>query len=263
MNRTVIDQSVKYQEKIKTRPISRSSANCQLFNKKLSSMEMSFEKSNKMADEYRTEGNRCYIRKQFLDALIYYNKSLCFAEQGSESLAFAFANRASVYLELKLFRKCLKNIELARDNYPIDKLRILNERESKCQNLMKNNYERERKMDNWDFFELTHPANKRIPYIADCLEVKSNEKYGRYIITNIDLSVGDIVAIEEPSCQILFDVTKSYSYCVYCCKDELLDLLPCSDCVTSKYSLFNLIRIHNCHYLFQQCFVQQNVKFPH
>lgn len=222
-------------------------------------MEMLFKKSNKMADEYRTDGNRCYIRQEYLDALIYYNKSLCYAEQGSESLSFAFANRASVYLELKLFRKCLKNIQLARDNnYPKDKLRILNERETKCQNLMKTNYERERKIDNWNFFELTHPANKKIPYLADCLEVKSNEKYGRYIITNIDLAVGDIVAIEEASCQMLFDVTKGYSYCVYCCKDELLDLFPCSDCVTSKlthyliYCAFIIVTLYFSNVLFCQ-----------
>ena len=224
---------------------------------------MSFKKSTKMADEFRIEGNRCYIRKQYLDALIYYNKSLCYAEQGSESFAFAFANRASVYLESKLFRKCLKNIQLAKENnYPKDKMRILNERELKCKSQMKNNYERERKIDNWNVFELTHPANKKIPYIVDCLEVKSNEKYGRYIITNKDLSVGDIVAIEEPSCQVLFDVTKGYSYCVYCCKDELLDLLPCSDCVTSKYSLFNLISIWHFYTSFQQCSAQQNVRIP-
>lgn len=199
-------------------------------------MEMSFKKSNKMADEFRIEGNRCYIRQKYLDALIYYNKSLCYAEEGSESLAFAYANRASVYLESKLFRKCFKNIQLARDHkYPEDKLRILNEREIKCKKLMKNDYEMERKMDNWDFFELSHPSNEKVPYIAECLEVKSNEKYGRFIITNKDLSVGDIVAIEEPSCQVLFDATKGFSYCVNCCKDELLDLFPCSDCVTSKY----------------------------
>lgn len=198
-------------------------------------MDNCFKKSSKIADELRTKGNSYFIRRQYLDALTYYNQSLCYAEPETESLALAFANRSSVYLESKLFRKCLKNIQLAKDyNYPKDKLKTLIDRETKCLNLMKIHHDKENKLKHWDYFKLSHPANKKIPYIADCLEVKSNQKYGRYIITNKDLKVGDIVSIEEPSCQLLFDNSKGYSYCVRCCTDQYLDLLPCTDCVTSK-----------------------------
>ncbi|CAO1422621.1 unnamed protein product [Diamesa serratosioi] len=199
-------------------------------------MTMWFKKSTKMADEFRTEGNRYYDGREYLNALIYYNMSLCYAEKGSESLGIAFANRASVYLESNLFRICLKNIQLARaHNYPESKKKTLDDRELKCRDLMKIHPDEELVEKHWDYFKLSYPANKKYPHITDCLEVKSDEKYGRYIITNKDLKVGDIVSIEEPFCHVSFGSVKRYTYCVNCCKKQLLDLFPCPDCVTTMF----------------------------
>lgn len=195
-------------------------------------------KSNIKSAALRSEGNKYYSDRNFFNALVKYNESLCYAEVESENMGLAFANRSAIYFELKLLEKCLANIELARANhYPNDNLVILEKREAKCNDFIRNQKEK-KSLDPFGFFKLSYPPHKNLPFIADCLEVKINEKYGRHVITNRDLKVGDIVAVEKPFCSILlakstlFEISESniYQRCLSCLKENSLDLIPCSTC---------------------------------
>lgn len=187
---------------------------------------------DQLADIYRNEGNQDYLRKKFFKALSSYNKSLCHAES-KQTFGLAYANRSAVYLETKRIKECLENIKLARDHgYP--NLKKLSEREAKCKELIAENltdpYEEAR-----EFFKLSYPPNKKVPYIANCLEVKENEKFGRYIVTNRDLKPGDIVAIEEPFLKYL---KRDFTFvrCTYCLKANNLNLIPSKcKCTFSKF----------------------------
>lgn len=192
-------------------------------------------KSNAKSNELRTEGNKFYSERKFYDALIKYNESLCFAEVESETFGLAYANRSAVFFEMKLYDKCLRNIELAKQNhYPEKNFEILDKREEKCKELEKT----QPKKSPWNFFKLSHPANKKIPFIIDCLEVKSDEKYGRHIITNRALKVGDILSIEKPFCGVLLSESNLHKIphanifqrCSYCLKENALNLMPCKTC---------------------------------
>jgi SET and MYND domain-containing protein 4 len=196
---------------------------------------MSSKKCNVKSEQLRIDGNKFYTQRSFFEALLKYNESLCYAETGSENLGFAFANRSAVFLEMKLYDKCLNNIELAKqNNYPEKSFEILNKREEKCKEMMKN----EKSSATWNFFKLSHPPHKNIPFIADCLEVKISEKYGRHVITNRQLKVGEIIAIERPFCSILLSESKFvqvperniYQRCSNCLAENALDLIPCSTC---------------------------------
>lgn len=191
-------------------------------------------KSNKRAVECRADGNNFYNARCFHKALLKYNESLCFAELGSESVGLAYANRSAVYFEMKLFERCWRNIEMAKqNNYPEKNLEILNKREEKCRALM-----RSETKPNGIMFKLSHPANKKFPFIVDCLEVREDNQYGRYIITNKPLRVGDIVAIEKPFSSVLLSESKFgeipefniFQRCANCLKDNALDLIPCALC---------------------------------
>jgi SET and MYND domain-containing protein 4 len=194
-------------------------------------------KSKQRSDELRAEGNRFYSQRKFFYALLKYNESLCYAPVNSESNGHIYANKSAVYIEMKLYEKCLANIAMAKESqYPENSLDLLNKREEKCQELMKAS--KEKNSDPWTFFKLSYPPNKNVPYIANCLEVESNELFGRFVVANRHLKVGDIVAIERPFCSVLMEesmfheVLESniYQRCSNCLKENGMDLIPCLNC---------------------------------
>lgn len=233
---------------------------CQVSMNKVTFEIMNDTKSDRKSEELRAEGNGKYSEKKFFEALLKYNESLCNATSESANLGFAFANRSAVYLEMKLYEKSLKNIELAKaHNYPIKSLDVLEKREEKCRALMKQQI----KLPNpWSFFKLSYKANKKLPFVVNSLELRVNEKYGKHIVTNSNLKVGDILVIEKPFCSVLLsesrfvevDKTNKFQRCAYCLKDNQLDLIPCS-CCEGKLRLGIHLR-HSSkifHSSFQQC----------
>jgi hypothetical protein len=79
------------------------------------------------------------------------------------------------------------------------------------------------------------PPNKKLPnYIADCLELRKSSEFGRYIVTNKNLEVGTIIAIEEPFSKIL-ETNSCYERCANCFVKNQLNLLPCNSCSSAMF----------------------------
>lgn len=57
-------------------------------------------KSNIIANEFRAAGNRFFELKSLSLAIEIYNESLRHAENGTESLGLAYANRATCFLHI-------------------------------------------------------------------------------------------------------------------------------------------------------------------
>lgn len=183
----------------------------------------------------RAAGNKFYFERSFFDALVKYNESLCYAETDSESIGLAFANKSAVYFEMKLIERCLRNIELAKANkYPEKNFSILDKRAEKCKGLVAVPEDE----SPFNFIKLSYEANPKLPFVSNCLELKKSDKFGRCIVTNRDLKVGDVVAIEKPYFRIIksdsryesCQETNRFQRCAYCLKDNLLDLIPCENC---------------------------------
>lgn len=200
-------------------------------------------KCNRKAEAARSEGNKFYVDRNFHGALEKYNESLCFAEKSSEAYGMAFANRSAVYFEMKLFDKCLKNIEMAKVNgYPRKNFLILDKRAEKCVEQIKNGKEAKSDENPFEFNKLSYKENPKLPFVVDCLELKRSEKFGRFVITNQDLKVGDIVAIEKPHFRVIKSDSRyescldsnKYMRCSFCLKDNLMDLIPCENCCSSE-----------------------------
>lgn len=185
-------------------------------------------KSNIKASALRTEGNEHFSNKRYLVALLKYNESLLFAETGTEDLGIAYANRSACYMSLAEYNHCLNNIRLARDNkYPASKNSKLDKRENYCKTRLMVGSQEKPEDDPLNFFKLTYPCNPKIPFLANCLQLKKNKKYGRYIVTNQDLNPGDIIAVTEPFFKI-FDRCARLHSCTYCARNSILfDLIPC------------------------------------
>lgn len=200
-------------------------------------------KSCERAEKTRNEGNRLFVQKSYFDALLHYNESLCYAERGSEAIGLAFANRSAVYYEMKLFEKSLHNIELARLNgYPQKNIQILDKRAEKCLQQIETGGAVKQDDNPFDFIKLSDDTNARLPFVSKSLELRRSEKFGRYVVTNRDLNVGDIVAIEKPHFKIIktdsrydgCDGMNKYQRCAFCLRSNLLDLIPCEICSSSK-----------------------------
>lgn len=214
-------------------------------------------KSDKKSESLRAEANRLYVQKKFFEALVKYNESLCFAENGSENAGLAFANRSAVYFEAKLYDKCLNNIELARQhNYPQKNLENLAKREAKCREAKDG---LECKSSPWDFFKLSYPPKKENPFIADCLEVKTSAKHGRHIVTNRPLKVGDVVLVDDPTFKVIkADSRYATCYgsnasqrCANCLNDNLLDLFACPSCCKTMFCSLKCLQAAKSHHDFE------------
>jgi hypothetical protein len=139
------------------------------------------------------------------------------------NVALAYGNRSAAYFNVKKYKECLENIRLARENgFPSEKIAKLDEREQKCK------LESQASSVAWNFFKLSHPANQKVPWIVDCVEMKRTEKYGRGIYAKTDLKAGDIICIED----LLINIATSsddtnFKHCAICFKTAMLNLLPC------------------------------------
>ncbi|CRK89367.1 CLUMA_CG003123, isoform A [Clunio marinus] len=205
-------------------------------------MSSEIVKSNKIAEKLRKQGFDSMQNGEIYEAILKFNESLCNAESDTKIMRTIYANRAETYFKLKIYDKCLNNIQLARDqNCLPDKMKSLDDLQEKC--LEEFNEDQTTNENPWDFFKLSYPANKRLPFVADCLEVKCDNKYGRHVITNKPLKVGDILAIEEPFFKIVksdpedneYPMANIYVYCAYCLNDNLMDLIPCTECLTTMF----------------------------
>ena len=155
-------------------------------------------KNNEIANALRSGGNIAFSNRNFFDALVLYNHSICLSIPGSLSMSLAFSNRSAVYFRTTNYENCLNNIELAKqNNYPEEKLKKLKERECLCLRLLKE-IEPNPQDDPWTFFKLSYSSNPKIPFIIDCLELTEGENNNHSIKTNKSLKFGDIVSIEPP-----------------------------------------------------------------
>lgn len=197
-------------------------------------------KSNATADSLRIEGNELFSRKSYHDAMVKYNESLCHAEPSSEILGLAYANRSAVYFEMKLFQNCLRNITLAKQiKCPEVTVEMLKKREAKCLAVLQQSNRKESNNANTqNSLDLSYPSHKKLSFMVDCLELRRNDKYGRHIVTNKCLKVGDIVAVEEPFCKIVLTAF-IHQICTWCFKSNAMDLIPCRGCTKG-----NAIRLH-------------------
>lgn len=198
-------------------------------------------KSNSKAEAIRGRGCKALSNEELYQALLLFNKCLCLAEPGTKTLGLAFANRSELFFKLKLFDKCLNNIDLARhEECPEEMKQTLKDLEEIC---LIHVFDDRVAENPWDFFKLSYASNDKLPHVVNCLEVKKDEKFGRLITTNQPLKVGDIVAIEKPFFKILkvdpeddeYPETNVYQYCANCLSDNLMDLIPCQGCLTTMF----------------------------
>lgn len=211
-------------------------------------------KNNVTAKKLRDKGNDLYSSRKYHDAMAYYNQSISYAENDSEALALAYANRSNCFLNLNLFQECLIDIERARIGYPSAKMSKLDNRKTKCMNLMNEigNVSHVREP------ELSFSENGMHAGVAECLKIENNTKFGRHVVTTRDLRIGQTILVENPFAfkhepinpdhstmhdpfvdksrviQHKRSGTNTFGRCMYCYV-ECVNLIPCENCAGALF----------------------------
>lgn len=185
-------------------------------------------KFNESSFEFSSSDDRnCEDFKSHFHSLINTNKILSCAKNKSE-VAFCYDRRSRVYFAMGQFRKCLRNIEQAKD-CGIDLPPDVDDLAAKCHELMS-----KKDSSRSSFFQLSYPANDKNPSLVSCIKLCVSKQFGRHLVTTQKLKSGDVIAIEKPFYKSL-DKNAAHGRCANCFESNLLDLIPCRSCTSTMF----------------------------
>lgn len=186
-------------------------------------------KSDHGSDMCRKVGNKLFEEGKWLRAIELYNRSLCCAERApSEMISLSYANRSACFFEMKHYDKCLVDIDLAKRNkYPQRLMFKLDKRKADCLRLIKNGAQSVS-------FEpkLSFEPDEKFPCMANVLEIKRNDEFGRHIITKCDIAVGQTLLLEEA--YMTAHRYEKFTRCDGCMKKDA-NLIPCKTCSQAMF----------------------------
>lgn len=182
------------------------------------------QKNNRQSLKYRNDGNKEFAKKNWSEAIRLYNQSLCFAEILTENVALAIANRSACCFNCGKYKECLVDIELATkdESFPQRLMAKLEKRKNDCLKRIQNGEQFERLEPKLDF-----EPNEKYPSMANVLDIKRDDTFGRYITAKEDIGVGKAVLIEKS----------------YLCSASFYKEMRCNICSRSDT---NLIACNQC-----------------
>ncbi|XP_031619234.1 SET and MYND domain-containing protein 4-like [Contarinia nasturtii] len=187
------------------------------------------EKNNTISTELRLEGNDLFRSNEFVKAMDFYSASLCFAEIGTENVALVYANRSSCFLSLKMYEKALIDIELAKQtNYPDRLLPKLEERRAKCLRLMETEIIEQSQFEP----KLSFQPHDRFNCLANVLDIKYNDQFGRFVAATADIDVGKTIMVEQNFASVSIDDERMT--CTNCMKINA-NFIACPHCIGVMY----------------------------
>lgn len=180
------------------------------------------KKNNELSIHLRKEGNEKYFQKDYESAWIKYNESVCFAET-KEILSLAYSNRSQCFLKMRMYDRCLVDIELSKEvNYCEQLQTKLENRKRECLNIIKSSCEK----------KIIAPEVNTFPYIANSLEIQADEIFGRLVRAKRDIEIGETLLIEKDFCRTVDSDLNNY--CTNCGKTEM-NLVPCKNCADATF----------------------------
>lgn len=194
--------------------------------------------------DLRKNGNELYRAKNWTEAINQYNASIRYAIIGSENLALCYANRSACFLELKMYKKCLVDIALAREaNYPQKLMHKLNVREAHCLELMKKMPENK----HVQMPQLSFPPSEKFPGLANILDDQTNDEFGKHIVATCDIDVGKVIMVEDV---YAFGADfKCEGVCKTCTKRDM-NFIPCPHCADIMFCSGKCMESNNMHKLY-------------
>lgn len=198
------------------------------------------QKNNEKSLVFLTNGNKAFDKNDLLQAMKCYNASLCFAQDNSENISLAYANRSKCFLQLKMYKKCLIDIELARQaKYPTVLIPVLNERREECLEQMKGNDEFEEFVP-----KLSYDDNEKFPGLANVCKIEFDETNGRHIVATNDIPAGQTILVEHAFTSRL--IGTQHINCSACLKTSM-NFIACAHCTNALFCNSDCANANNFH----------------
>lgn len=242
--------------------------------------EESHMKYNAYARNNLQRGEKCFAEKDYLKAMNCFNQALACAENGSNEIGLAYANRSACFFDLNMFDKCLVDIENAKKaNYPTHLMHEMDARESKCKELMKDEKYKPVHFSIVDEPKLDFNEHEEHAGVANCLEIRKNAEFGRHVVTTCDLKIGQTILIEQPYSSDHYFKSYRYSdmtYCSHCLKPGM-NFITCEKCSNEFFCNDNCLvksfhkvecglpkknLLHQTSLLILKTFYNMNAAFP-
>lgn len=194
-------------------------------------MKLLYTKSNKVAKEKRKLGIESFNKREWNDAIDWFNESLCFAENGSKHIGIAYADRSACFFNLKSYEKCLVDIELAT-SHSYQKPAELEKRKDSCFMLIASDRNQN---DSCDNLQLKSHLSECGYFAGASDTIDLQMQNGRYsIAAKQDIDVGKIIAVDKAFTKTLYTI---YGWkCNICLKSAVqTNLVPCKRCTTAMF----------------------------
>lgn len=209
------------------------------FDMKYPFLSSPFRKNNEQSIELRNRGNEQFYLRNLHKAMDYYNQSLCFAELDSEDVALGFANRSACFFHMQKYREAIVDIELAKSAFPPEHMVAeLDHRKQESQHLMA--------VDRLSDYlpKLSYEADENFDCVANVLELKHNNEFGRYFTAKCDIPVGKIVLTE----QSFIGASKSNgSMSCSNCLQTGMNFIACQKCTAAVFCSIKCMEQNTTH----------------
>lgn len=179
------------------------------------------QKDNRRSIEWRKKGHEFFRQENWLEAMSCYNHSLCSAVVGSENVALAYLNRSVCFFNMRLYNEALADIELTKTaNLPDRLIPRMEQVKNKSMKLML-------MVEYTEVFEakLDYDADKNFPCMANVVEIKYNEEFGRHLVAKCNIPAGRTVLVEKDFPRIGVDKLVCYT-----CSREKGNYIACPNC---------------------------------
>lgn len=205
-------------------------------------------KSNETSNMFRMKGNSLFRSEDlpFPDrnkaSMEFYTQSLMFAEVDTQNVSLAYANRSACFFNLRMFDNCLVDIEYAKKaNYPEKLMTKIDNRKADCMKLQHTmSTVMTRRFENP---KLDFAADKNFPCMANVMEIKRNNEFGRLIAAKCDIDVGKTVLVEET----FFAVGMGVEAACFTCLKRRKCFIPCSLCADVVFCSKDCMNRNNVH----------------
>lgn len=194
------------------------------------------QRTSELQSNPRQLGNSYFDQGVYTLAIYCYNMALMKCHDDAAEAALCYANRAACYLEMKFFKNCLHNLDLAAPYYPAEKIPKLLNRREKCLKMMSEESDAGQVELESPFDKLTYPANPKLPFFIDAIELKQDKAFGRHLITARDVKAGNVIALIDQPLRLREYQWKEWE-CANCMKKCHLDLIVSKDCEQGEVEL--------------------------
>lgn len=155
------------------------------------------------------QGDISSSKKEYIDAIIAYNKSMCYS-MGNANI-------------IKTRKRRIESEYLA--NSSMKSQMFIDKNDSEFNHL--------------DLLILSYKANPSLPFMADCVDIVKNEDGSIVLIAKIPLNVGDVIAVETSFCNGLGNDSR-YENCSNCMKKAPFALIPCDNCTNGEENIMEI-----------------------